>query len=483
MLSTVSKEGQLADLRRQINALADQLCEAVRGNFDVLAWVDSPTEDMQKLTMMVNFVLDSARRALCELEAREACLRAILDTAAEGILTADSQGIIQTCNRAATAMFGYELNELLGQNIEVLMPGKAISQHRHYMQQLAAQSVNTLIPSREVIARHRSGRLFPMSLAVSQVETPRGRLFTAIMRDLTEEKRMQCELAQAQRLESVGQLAAGIAHEINTPTQFIGDNLRFLREGFQQIEAILVACARLATGVGSERALQAEMQGLVEAWRQADMDYLRKEFPAAIEQSLEGNARVANIVRAMKEFSHPGRDTPVYASLNEAVRTTMTVSRNEWKYVSELELDLDPELPEIECLPGPLNQVILNLVINAAHAIEKVLPRGSEQKGSIRISTRRCGDAVELRVLDNGCGIPPDIQHRVFDPFFTTKEVGKGTGQGLAIARNVVVDKHRGTITFESEVGRGTTFIVRLPLSQQQAERERADDEAHFVCG
>ncbi len=475
MHSIATVKDGLADLRRQINELADQLCGAVHGTFDLLAAVEAPHEDMQKLTMMVNFVLDAARRALHELEGREACLRAVLDTAAEGILTADSEGIIQTCNRAASAMFGYEPGELLGQAIELLVPQHAIQRHRLHMRRLLAGSADNKIAAREVTARHRSGRLFPISLAVSQFETGEGRLFTAIMRDLTEEKRMQCELAQAQRLESVGQLAAGIAHEINTPTQFIGDNLHFLHEGFQKIDAMLAACERFVSSVKDGKAEGRAIEDLVAAWQRSDAAFLRQEFPEAIQQSLEGNERVANIVRAMKEFSHPGLDTPVFANLNDAVRTTLTVSRNEWKYVAEVELVLDAELPEIECLPGPLSQVILNLVINAAHAIEKVLPRDGKRKGTIRVSTCRHAEGVELRVSDNGCGIPAEIRQRVFDPFFTTKEVGKGTGQGLAIARSVVVDKHGGSITFESEVGKGTTFIVRLPLKQGQGEQERTD--------
>jgi PAS domain S-box-containing protein len=468
MDSTHAPRCDSADLRRRINELADHLCGAVQGNFDLLAEVDTEDEDVQKLTMMVNFVLESARRAVCELQQREACLRSVLETAAEGILTASSDGIIQTCNRAAAAMFGYEPEEVVGRPIEMLMSDAVALTHRKHVERMLTQPATVSLPAREVAARHQSGRLFPISLAISQVETPQGRLFTAIMRDLTEEKRIQCELAQAQRLESVGQLAAGIAHEINTPTQFIGDNLRFLHEGFQEVEPILEGCGRLVAAVENGADPFECIEDLVAAWRRADTDYFRQEFPAAIQQSLAGNERVAAIVRAMKEFSHPGTETPVLASLNEAVRTTLTVSRNEWKYVAETVLDLDPELPEIECLPGPLNQVILNLVINAAHAIEKVLPRASAEKGTIHISTSRSSDSVELRVSDNGCGIPPEIRHRVFDPFFTTKEVGKGTGQGLAIARSVVVDKHGGSISFESEVGRGTTFVVRLPLKQRQ---------------
>ena len=189
-------------------------------------------------------------------------------------------------------------------------------------------------------------------------------------------------------------------------------------------------------------------------------------MPQAIRQSLEGTERVAKIVRAMKEFSHPGVEEKTAIDLNRAIESTVTVSRNEWKYVAEVVTDLDPDLPLVRCLPGDLNQAVLNLVVNAAHAIEKrrEVERNVDQLGHIAVSTRRVGDQVELRVADDGTGIPADVLPRIFDPFFTTKPVGKGTGQGLAITYSVVVEKHGGTIDVETESGRGTTFILRLPL-------------------
>jgi len=174
--------------------------------------------------------------------------------------------------------------------------------------------------------------------------------------------------------------------------------------------------------------------------------------------------RVAKIVRAMKEFSHPGPKEKTLTNINRAIENTITVARNEWKYVSEMILDLDPDLPLVPCHPNEFNQVILNLVINAAHAIADVVGKGATNKGKITVSTRRKGDKVEISVKDTGTGIAPEIRSKIFDPFFTTKEVGKGTGQGLAIARSIVVDKHGGTINFETEVGKGTTFTIHLPI-------------------
>ena len=204
------------------------------------------------------------------------------------------------------------------------------------------------------------------------------------------------------------------------------------------------------------------------------MEYLIEEIPKAIAQSLEGVGRVANIVRSMKEFSHPGTDEMQPVDLNKALECTLTVCRNEWKYVADVVTDLDPHLPPVHCMPGACNQVFLNLIINAAHAIADKQGNDSTKKGTITVSTRTDGDWVEVRVADTGTGIAEEHRTKVFDPFFTTKKVGRGTGQGLAIAHSVLVDKHGGTLSFDTEVGRGTTFIVRLPQRAGGTPSERS---------
>ncbi len=281
--------------------------------------------------------------------------------------------------------------------------------------------------------------------------------------DTTDRSALEEQRRQAQKLESVGQLAAGIAHEINTPTQYIGDNLRFLKDTFRDLQDLLANYERLSVA-GSGSALSSEeVQALVAAVKKADAAYLMEEIPKAIEQSLEGVSRVSALVGAMKEFSHPGTKEKVLLDLNHAIQCTITVARNEWKYVAEMETDFDPTLPRISCQPGEFNQVILNLIVNAVHAIADLVAKGGPAKGTIKVQTRNCEEWVEIRIQDSGTGIPTKARARVFDPFFTTKEIGKGTGQGLAIARSVVVDKHGGTIHFETEEGKGTTFIIRLP--------------------
>jgi len=294
-------------------------------------------------------------------------------------------------------------------------------------------------------------------------------------RDMTELKLLEAQLTQAQKLEGIGQLAAGIAHEINTPMQYVGDNTRFLKECFDDIVALLREYASSRNTAAKETSECESFDSSESCIKDIDLQYLIDEIPNAIEQSLEGVRHVTRIVGAMREFSHPGSEEKTIIDLNKAIESTITVSRSEWKYIAEMRTDFDPDLPPVPCLPAELNQVILNLIINAAHAISDVVRDGPDEKGAITISTRRDGDWVEIRVIDTGTGIPQEIQPNVFDPFFTTKDVGRGTGQGLAIAHSVVTQKHSGTIRFETEAGQGTTFIIRLPvqtLSPKDSPRE-----------
>jgi signal transduction histidine kinase len=289
--------------------------------------------------------------------------------------------------------------------------------------------------------------------------------YEGMSEDITERKLLQDQLLQAQKLESVGQLAAGIAHEINTPTQYIGDNVRFLKDAFQDLKSLLANYEKLQLAAQDNAASCETIQEVSAAIAQVDVSYLMEEIPNAIDQTLEGVTRVATLVSAMKEFSHPSTKEKVPLDLNHAIQSTITVSRNEWKYVSEMETEFDPSLPPVPCLPGEFNQVILNLIVNAAHAIADVVKVGGPKMGKIKVKTRNCLDWAEIRVQDTGTGIPEKARTRIFDPFFTTKEIGKGTGQGLSIARAVVVDKHGGSIHFETEEGKGTTFIIRLPFN------------------
>jgi two-component system NtrC family sensor kinase len=283
--------------------------------------------------------------------------------------------------------------------------------------------------------------------------------------DITEKNMIEQELRQAQKIEAIGQLAAGITHEINTPIQYVGDNLSFLQQSFGDIFRVLTAYHQLFTVVQAGEVVPADKkQAVMAAIDDADLEYLLEEIPKTLAQGLEGVGRVAKIVRAMKEFSHPGSDEKTFINLNELLESTLTISRNQWKYVAKLETDLQPDLPLVACLPGEINQVFLNLIVNAAHAIGDLSREGQGGLGTITITTRQVGKAVQVRISDTGGGIPEPIKERIFEPFFTTKPRGKGTGQGLAISRRVVVDKHQGLLSFQTEPGKGTTFIIDLPL-------------------
>jgi two-component system, NtrC family, sensor kinase len=285
-----------------------------------------------------------------------------------------------------------------------------------------------------------------------------------VIRDMTERARQERELRQAQKLEAIGRLAAGIAHEINTPMQYVSDNTIFLKDSMNSLLKYAEMFELLMSQVQAGEVDRETLAGAIEIAREIEVGYLIREIPQALDQTLEGIGRVTKIVRAMKEFSHPGSDEKTLIDLNKAIESTITVARNEWKLVADVRTDLDLQLPPLYCFPGDINQVILNLVTNAAHSIADVVRNQPDVKGLIIVSTRLAGDKVELRVSDTGAGIPEAIRDRVFEPFFTTKEIGKGTGQGLAQVHAAIVGRHGGSITFEANGDRGTTFVILLPL-------------------
>jgi signal transduction histidine kinase len=307
--------------------------------------------------------------------------------------------------------------------------------------------------------RTKDGRILDVEITRRRLDYAGRKANLAIAQDITERKKLEVDLRQAQKLEAVGRLASGIAHEINTPIQFVGDNLRFLQDAFASLGGLLEKYQEIVKAATQGRE---EMQ---RAAAEADLEYLLEETPKALNQSLEGVARVATIVKAMKDFAHPEQNHKMAANLNQALTSTLVVARNELKYVADVETDFG-DIPPVKCHLGDLNQVFLNLLINAAHAIAEVVD-GTGEKGTIRVHTRQSGERVRIAISDTGCGIPEKIRAKIFDPFFTTKPVGRGTGQGLAISRSIVVDKHGGMITFESEVGRGTTFVIELPISDE----------------
>lgn len=434
-----------------------------------------------------------------QLEAEEALrrseqsLRSILEQAHDAFVSIDTAGTVRNWNRQAERLFGWRRDEAEGRPLaETLRPEidfadpDALARARDACSGTGGPGLTL-----ETVVHARDGRAVPVVVTVWRTEAGGAAIYNAFLRDLTdtlrerrEREQIELQLRQAQKLEAIGQLASGIAHEINTPTQFVGDNVRFLGDACGDLLQALRAHGELLAAATREPATAAAAAAVAQQLARLDLDYLTKEVPSAIQQSLEGIERVTAIVRAMKEFAHPGNPGCIApADLNRAIRNTAAISRNEWKYVANLELDLAPDLPPVPCLAGEINQVLLNLIINAAHAIAEKFGGDGACKGTIRVSTRHAGGWVEIEVADNGSGVPAAIRDRIFEPFFTTKPVGKGSGQGLAIARAVVVNKHRGSLSFESREGEGTTFVARLPLADAATATVREPEhETHSVC-
>lgn len=315
-----------------------------------------------------------------------------------------------------------------------------------------------------------TGGSVPAEVLAQAYRDPEGvvEFISITARDLRERKRMEADLLQAQKLESIGQLAAGIAHEINTPMQYIGDNTHFLKTAFARLSGVVESLDELIAASGDAQLAEARARAET-AIKKGKIRFLRERVPRSIQTTLEGIDAVSAIVSAMKAFSHPGSVEKTHTDINAAIETTITVSKNEWKYFATIERDLDPAMCSVPALPAELNQVLLNIIVNAAHAIEAHKPQG--ELGVIRISTSLESDAGVIRIADDGCGMPEEVISKIYDPFFTTKEVGKGTGQGLSIAHRIIVDKHGGALSVESEPGGGTEFTIRLPLTEEESVR------------
>lgn len=420
-----------------------------------------------RVTSFIAVMRDITARRATEAELRT--LSAVVQYTAECIAVLDADGRLRYVNPAYERSRGIASAGVVGRRPGEVMRGRDDPSRYDDMWRTVMAGRTW---SGRITTELRDGRLVTEEAVVSPV-TSDGAVpssYVVILHDVTERMRLEEQLSQAQRLEAVGRLAAGVAHEINTPTQYVGGNIRFLREAFDSLSALLADVGRLVRGAPGGSVPTAELARVLAA---ADSDYLQAEVPAAIRQSLEGVERVGEIVRSMREMTHPARDFAP-ADLNLIVESAVRVAGSEWQSVAALRAELDPALPLVPCQAGGINQVVVNMLVNAAHAIEA---RGPGAPGLIVVSTRCAGAVAEIRVSDNGCGMADEVRGRVFDLFFTTKEVGHGTGQGLAIAHSVV-KKHDGTIAVESAPGRGTCFTIRLPLRRPAAGSGAAEAAA-----
>jgi PAS domain S-box-containing protein len=380
---------------------------------------------------------------------------AVFQGAPHAIVSLDGRGLIHDWNPAAATTFGWSAAEAVGQPFWDI----AVSpEHRRIRAQISPARTTRA----EIVARRRDGVEFPAIISLSAIVGAELSMCCAIVEDVTEARRLEMELAHAQKLEAVGRLAAGLAHEINTPCQFIGTNTEFLTQAFTDIDQLLSAYEVLRNRAGAEPALAEAAAEVVEAEDAADVSFLRERAPRALRDIMDGVRRVSGIVAAMKDFAQPDVREGTSIDVNRALESTLTVVASETRPVADVVTDFG-DLPPVVGYAGELNQAFLQVVLNGAQAIADQHAR-TGQRGRITIRTRADADGVRIDIADTGGGIPEAIRPRIFEPFFTTKEVGRGTGQGLPVARGVIVDRHRGTLTFASEVGAGTTFHILLPL-------------------
>lgn len=429
---------------------------------DMLAMLGACDEQLrQRNDALEQQVLTCAR----ELAVAHDQVRLLVESLPFILIGLDSAGSVTLWNYTASKIFGISETDAKGRpfadcGIQWQKPEEMQKQISHWL-----KTDSTLRCDDVGYYRNDEVRFVGFSVKPLAVNHNERVGFIVTGAEVTERKALEEQLRQAHKLEAVGQLAAGIAHEINTPTQYVADNTTFLGESTPQILELLNVCKEIRQQADAGSIPQELLLKFDRMVAHSDLPFLEKEIPRAIEQSLEGLERISRIVKAMKEFSHPGSNEKTATDINRAIETTITVARNEWKYVAEVELQLDSALPMVPCLQGELNQVILNLIVNAAQAIASVVGDGSTGKGKIVIRTRPLKDSIEISIRDTGPGIPASIQSRIFEPFFTTKPVGKGTGQGLAMAHSTIVKRHQGRIWFETEIGQGTTFFIQLPLN------------------
>lgn len=399
-------------------------------------------------------------------------LKNVLDQINDSVFLMNPQTHLLTyVNQAAIKTSGYSETELHQMSLRDFVPSDTQQLYEKYLEELKKRPEK--IFHYESVFLHKNGEMNPVDLQLQYLKLEQGtELVAAVMRDISSriehEKRQQemiSQLQRSQKLESVGQLAAGIAHEINTPIQYIGTNLDFLSDSYAEVSALVDRQHSFIEG--DEDKDSAAYNDLEKLRDETDWDYLKQELPTAVLQSQEGIRQISSIVLAMKDFSHPGSEKMELSNINQLVKTIVTVARNEWKNVAEVQLELTNEESVVSCRPNEISQVLLNILINAAHAVGDFQQDGICQLGTIYMRTALKDRFFEIQVEDTGKGISKDNIKNIFDPFFTTKEVGKGTGQGLSIAYDIITNKHHGSLDVESEEGKGTTFTILLPLESK----------------
>jgi PAS domain S-box-containing protein len=496
----VSKDGRFKNLRarRESGIPVVALCwplkveNRVIGTLSLNRAQGEPSfteDDLRRGGPIVNLVAIVVENALLQAEQRRriaelSALHNVLAIASDAVISTDGRHRITLFNRGAEQVFGHRAAEVIGLPLDMLLPARYADIHREHVQRFGQATEESLMMNRrrEIVGLRRDGSEFPAEASISKLNTPDGVVYNVILRDVSERKRAeqelrtsheelkrayqnleeaQSQLLQSEKLAAIGQLAAGVAHEINNPVGYVNSNLGTLQGYVNNLFQILAAYERAEPALAANPALRGELESLRQ---RLDLAFLREDALNLLKESQEGLNRVRKIVQDLKEFSHVDRAEWQLADLHFGLDSTLNIVWNELKYKAEVVKDYGA-LPPVECIPSQLNQVFMNLLVNAAQAIES--------RGTITLRTGTEGGGVAIRIEDTGKGMSPDVQKRIFEPFFTTKAVGKGTGLGLSLSYGIV-KRHHGRIAVQSEPGKGTVFTVWLPVSQPKETARNA---------
>ncbi len=397
------------------------------------------------------------RLAETEEKARlsEARVHAIIEAAQDAVFTLNADGCPDLMNGAAEAMFGLPRAEAATVRFIDLFGGDP---SRAALGDAVARVASGASPAEreEAVARSRAGDEFPVNCSITCAERPEGPIVCVVVRDLRSTRRIEALLRQTQQLQAVGRIAAGIAHEINTPIQCIGDSLYFFEQAFADLRPVLAAYREMTAAAVSGRAGAGVIARAREAEQAADIEYLLEAAPAAVSGAKEMAKRITDIVKATKDFARSEHRGAADAQLGALVRNVLELSRADYAEVADLEVEIE----DVTALAhaGELSEAVRHIISNAADAV-----RATRRRGRIWVRVARAADAALVSVADDGCGVPPDVAPRIFDPFFTTKEVGSGVGLGLFVA-SAAAHHHEGSLTFEPRPGGGSIFVLRIPL-------------------
>jgi two-component system, NtrC family, sensor kinase len=426
-------------------------------------------------------MLDRSYRTLRESEARlqqsELSLRQhhtqtqqLLASIYSILIGVDSEGLVTHWNTLAERVFGITAEETIGKPFTECKINWDWELVIEAAEVCMGSNEHTRLDDFQFISSDGNIKILGLTFAPLALREEGKSGFLLAGADISQRKILERQLAQSQKMEAVGHLAAGIAHEVNTPIQYISYNIHFLSKSFNSLTDLLNACKNLLKGSENGKPPKEATAAVLEKTRETNIDYMVEQIPQAIHHSLEGVERVTKIVSGMKDFSYPGGEGLMAVDINRSIESTIEVARNEWKKFAEIKTEFDQQLPPIQCYPSEVNQALLNILVNAVHAIEDSHLEMEGRKGLIRFSTQQNGNWVDIQIQDNGTGIPEKARPHIFDPFFTTKPMGKGTGQGLYITHQIIVEKHHGFIRFETEVGKGTTFFIRIPINPKEGQ-------------